>query len=63
MDTYYRGNKTTGWMTLASSTRQLDNGEDRLEEKLDNWLDDISCTQYRNLIYRIMEMMDYKGKE
>ena len=50
-------------MTLASSTRQLDNGEDRLEEKLDNWLDDISCTQYRNLIYRIMEMMDYKGKE
>ena len=41
MDTYYRGNKTTCWMTLASSTRQLDNGEDRLEDKLDSWLDDM----------------------
>ena len=50
MDTHWRGNKTSGWMTLASSTRQLDNGEDRLEDKQDSCLDDISCTQYRNFI-------------
>ena len=37
-------------MTLASSTRQLDNGENRVEVKQDSWLDEITCTQYRNLI-------------
>ena len=48
----------------VQSTKQLGNGEDRLEGKLDSWLDDdITCTQYKNLIQWIMERMDYKGKE
>ena len=34
-------------MTSVSSTRQLDNGEDRVEGKQDSWLDEITCTQYR----------------
>ena len=45
------GNKSTLWMTLhGPHTRQLDNGEDRPEGKLESGLDDITCTQYKNLI-------------
>ena len=33
------GNKSTGWMTKHTpSTRQVDNGEGRLEGKQDSWL-------------------------
>ena len=58
------GNKWAGWMTLhGPHARQLDNGEDRPEGKLESGVDDITCTQYKNLIEWIMERMDYKGKE
>ena len=45
------GKISTGWMTLhGPHTRQLDNGEDRPEGKLESGLDDITCTQYEKLI-------------
>ena len=43
--------ESLGWMTLhGPHTRQLVNGEDRPEGKLESGLDDITCTQYKNLI-------------
>ena len=46
-----RANWRVGWMTLhGPHTRQLDNGEDRPEGKLEGGLDDMTCTQYKNLI-------------
>ena len=51
-----RENKTGGCMTShLTCTRQLDNGENRLEGKLDSWPND-TCTQHKNLSWQISDM-------
>ena len=48
------GNKTAGSMTShATCTRQLDNGENRLEGKLDSLVND-ACTQHKNLSWQVI---------
>ena len=50
------------WLDDITWTSYKATGEDRPEGKLESGLDDITCTQYKNLIKWIMERMDYKGK-
>ena len=49
-----RENKTAGSMTShATCTRHLDNGENRLEGKLDSLAND-ACTQHKNLSWHVI---------
>ena len=49
-----RENKTAGCMTShATCTRQLDDGENRLEGKLDSW-PNVTCTQHKNLRWQVI---------